>query len=258
MNKIERASTFKMDVILISDARDEKLRQITEVAIVSAGTHVNIIVVESNKEIYYDNVTTIHPAIPFNYNAYLNLGAKAGSSEYILFGNNDLIFIADWSENITAEMEKYGAVSASPLSPISNAENTFVIGSGSVFGYDIMTKFCGWAFVWKRNFFNKAGGLDEDFAFWCADNSAVEQLRKHHEKHILVTSSLVQHMGGTTLKYLDSNLKYEYTVLGVEKFNMKFKVNLWEEAYLKKGRVKLQAPESTLKRLVRSVRNALN
>jgi hypothetical protein len=258
MNKTERASAFKMDLILISDARDEKLRQITEVAIISAGPHVNIIVVESNREIYYDNVITIHPTIPFNYNAYLNVGARAGSSEYILFGNNDLIFMPGWSENIISEMEKYGVVSASPLSPISNAEDTFIIGSGSVFGYDMMTKFCGWAFVWKRDFFDKVQGLDEDFAFWCADNSAVEQLKKHHEKHILVTSSLVQHMGSTTLKHLDSNLRYQYTVLGVEKFNTKFQVNLWEEAYLKKGRAKFQAPESTLKRLVRRVRNSLN
>jgi len=209
MDKIEKGADFKMDVILISDAKDEKLRQITEVAIRSAGTRVNIIVVESNKEIYYDNVTTIHPVIPFNYNAYLNLGARAGASDYILFGNNDLIFISDWSETIISEMEKHGVVSASPLSPISNTESTFKISSGSVFGYEMMTRFCGWAFVWKRDFFNKVQGLDEDFAFWCADNSAIEQLKKHNEQHILVGSSLVQHMGGTTLKHLDSNLKYE-------------------------------------------------
>jgi hypothetical protein len=250
-------SIFKMDAVLVSDARNDRLKQVTEVAIISAGTQVNIIVVESNKEVFYDNVTTIHPVTPFNYNAYLNLGARVGSAEYILFANNDLIFMTGWKDSIISEMEKHGVVSASPYSPLSDGEQNFRVNSESIFGYDVTTKFCGWAFVWKRDFFDKVQGLDEDFGFWCADNSAVEKLKKHNEKHILVTSSLVQHLGRTTMPYLDANLKHAYTISGIEKFNRKFGVNLWEEPYLKNGKAKSLAPESYFKRLATRARHFL-
>lgn len=219
-----------MDVVLVSDAKNVELKRITEVAVASAGDSVNIIVVESNPLVFYKNAFTVHPKIPFNYNQFLNIGASYGVSDFIFFGNNDLLFLREWSKNLVREMEKYNVVSASPMSPYFSKEIS--IGSESLYGYEIIKRFCGWAFVWRRDFFNKVGGLKEDFRFWCSDNIVIEQLRAYNEKHILVPSSLVQHVGGLTTKHLISSVKQSYTIDEVEKFNKMFNTNLWLAPHL--------------------------
>jgi hypothetical protein len=222
-----------LDLVLVSDAKSPDLKNLTDIAIASAGTSINIIVIESNHEVTYPNVKTIHPTIPFNYNAYLNIGANAGYSDYIFFGNNDLIFMENWEVNLIEEMISNKVDSASPISPVFYLPDSPRINTGSLFGYELMTRFCGWAFIWTRELYNKIGKLDEDFIFWCSDNATIEQLKSFNAQHILVTSSLVQHLGNSTLTTLNNHLMYEYTISEVDKFNKKFKRDLWDEPHLK-------------------------
>lgn len=226
-----------IDVILISDARTKKLRELTSRAISSAGENVNIIVVESNKSVRYRYAHVIHPSQPFNYNAYLNLGAQQGHGEYILFANNDVLFDMDWANNIVQAMVQHQVVSASPICPRVAAALDITLHGEVLFGYDLITRFCGWAFMWTRKFYDLAGGLDESFKFWCSDNAAVEQLKKHQQQHMLVPSSLVMHIndGHNTLALLDKKTAMAYTTEEVEKFNRLFHTNLWEAAHLKRN-----------------------
>lgn len=233
-----------MDLVLVSDAKNLNLKRVTEMAIASAGNGVNIIVIESNSKIVYPAVTTIHPGIPFSYNAYLNIGAKQGRSDFIFFGNNDLVFIGDWWRNLKDCMNRCNTVSASPLSPLKNGIIDVKINSGDLYGYKLIDRFCGWAFVLRRSFYEKVGGLNEDFKFWCSDNSVIEQLKSFKEKHVLATSSFVQHLGGFTIRTLDSNRLYDYTISEINRFNAKYKKNLWNEPHLKHLKTKFSNDEN--------------
>lgn len=217
-----------LDAILVSDAKIPELQKITQQAIDSIGPHINVIVIESNKDVIYKFAHTIHPEIPFNYNSYLNLGAKTGNAEYIFFGNNDLIFTKYWDKHLINELHRNNADSASPLCPKSHSRLNLKINSGVYPGHSIFSRFCGWAFLWSRQLYQDFGGLDEDFVFWCSDNAAVEQLIKNRKKHILVTSSVVHHLnlGNNTINLLDKSTVYKYTIGEIEKYNKKFNRNL--------------------------------
>lgn len=204
-----RKRDISMDLVLVSDAKNAALESITRNAIKTAGPYVNIIVIESNKDVTYNPIRTIHPDIPFNYNAYLNIGAKAGSSKYIFFGNNDLIFRKNWEINLVAAFEVNNVKSASPapLSAVFEAKDR----PNLKFGYEVGTTFLGWAFVWTRQLYEQLGGLDERFYFWCSDNTTVEQLLEHNVKHMLVLNSNVDHLGSSTLRLLNDQQQVEYT-----------------------------------------------
>lgn len=236
-NKIMEVQKSCIDIVLVSDAKNKRLREITEHAIKSLGnkaTHT-IIIVESNKSVNYSEAITIHPNVPFNYNKYLNLGAQQGKSDYIFFGNNDLIFGVNWDDELIKSMKSYGVVSASPLCPRVAASSKIEAYSGCFYGYEIITRFCGWAFMWTREFYSKISGLDEGFTFWCSDNIAVEQLIANDQKHLLVTSSIVGHLTSSTLATLEIEVRRNYTTKEIEKFNKRFNRNLWDSPHLKRN-----------------------
>ena len=212
------------DVVLVSDAKNNVLRNLTANAIKSAGNSVNIIVVESNEKVVYENAQVIHAKVPFNYNHYLNIGAHAGNSPFIFFGNNDLIFNADWDTELIETMNKNNADSASPICPYTHSIFDIGINSGIYEGYDNIRRFCGWAFMWRRSLFEEAGGLDESFSFWCSDNCTIEQLINLNKKHILVTSSIVNHLskGHNTIRFSDGETQQKYTFSETEKFIKKY------------------------------------
>ena len=77
-----------LDVIMLSNTANDSIYQMTTETIKSLREsdgldNVNIILLESNKEskYEYDVNTFIKPDIPFNYNAYLNIGAKYTNSK---------------------------------------------------------------------------------------------------------------------------------------------------------------------------------
>ena len=212
------------DVVLVSDARNNLLRNITINAIRSAGGQTNVIVVESNKNVGYEHAKVIYPNVPFNYNRYLNIGANEGNGDYIFFGNNDLIFTAGWATELSNAMNEFQVDSASPVCPYIHSFYDINIHSGVYEGNNLFTRFCGWAFAWRRTLYEQVGGLDESFSFWCSDNCTIEQLIRLEKNHILVTSSIVHHLarGRNTLRFSNAVIKKAYTILETKKFNKLF------------------------------------
>lgn len=223
---------MKMDVVIISDAKNDYLRKLTEQAINTCGNH-NIVIVESNKPVVYRSAQTIHPLEQFNYNLYLNIGAKVGNSEYIFFGNNDLIFHKNWDVEIIDAMKKFNIQSASPICPETHSQlginvtrKIFGINTGRrvIKGYKCRELFCGWAYVWERRLYEEVGGFEKDFIFWCSDDSTIELLKRYKKEHALVTSSVVSHIGKgrNTLNSLEKDTYQKYTRDELHKFKQKY------------------------------------
>lgn len=214
-------ATYSLDVVLVSDANTPALRAMTQQAVDTAGERAAVIVLESNRSVAYRGAATRYPDGPFGYNAYLNAGARAGAGDYIFFGNNDLVFTPGWDEELVGAMRRRGVASASPLCPRSHAPLGLQPHSGERAGHRVFERFCGWAFLWTRALYERAGGLDENFTFWCSDNAAARQLEQLNEGHLLVTSSIVHHLGGgsNTLNGLDAPTTYQYTAAEIGRYN---------------------------------------
>lgn len=214
-----------IDIVILSYAKTPELKKITEDCIDSLisseplGTF-NIIILESHKNIYYSGVKTVHPDMPFNYNAYCNFGAKLGKSEHICFCNNDLIFSKGWA----SELLKFGLPSMSPKCPNNPLQSDF---THLHLGTETSRHISGWCIFLKRSLWDSICGFDEDFEFWCADDSYREQLKFHNINHYLVATSLVTHLGSQTINTMPVDLVNHYTKEQARKYNKKFNKNLF-------------------------------
>ena len=142
----------------------------------------HVYVVESNKEINYDEynglsklfeVKTIYTDVPFGYNAYLNIGRKAGNSPYVALCNSDLLYNKNWASNIVKEMRNNPEIlSATPY-------NSFL--------YD--------AIFQRREIYDIIGDLDEAVKFHYCDNLYAVQILLHGIKHHIIHTSSVEHKG---------------------------------------------------------------
>ncbi len=222
-----------IDVIIISDAKNPQLRSITDRGIYSAIANetkakVNIIVVEGNRNIKYQNATMVYQEGHFGYNKFLNFGASFGTSEYIAFCNNDLIFGKDWASKLIHEMQVNNIDSVSPYSANSQLHHKSGISknTGIFYGHEIKKHFEGWCFVWKRELWNEIK-LDERILFWASDNATAEQLKAAGKTHALVTHAIVDHPdnGGKTLKTVPEKRR-ELTTLECQKFNRLYNKNI--------------------------------
>jgi hypothetical protein len=214
-----------MDVVIISDAKTEALHQMTLNAIATCrqseiDVALNIIVVET-QPVDYEGCTTIHPSERFNYNKYLNIGASHGTAEYIAFCNNDLVFGSHWASRIIQEMTRRGVYSASPICERTAKEYGVKPHNGVIHGLQVRKLFCGWCFVWKRTLFNMIKH-DEDFHFWCADNSTAEMMAARKMRHMLVCNSIVDHIQSATLNTLNEQQQWDVTFEQARKYNKKF------------------------------------
>lgn len=219
---------MEIDIILLSNAKNEKLKNITQEAIKSCnkserGVKFNIVVIEQTKEQYAD-AKTVNVEGEFNYNKFLNLGVSLTKSDYIALCNNDLVFHDNWASNIVNAMKANYLLSASPYCPYSQGR-TFKRGNDIEFGYSNAKHLSGWCIVVDRLIFDIIGKIDEDFPFWFADNAYSEQLKKHNVKHALVRNSIVTHLGSKTLKTNDDETKHSLTMAWAKKFIEKYPNN---------------------------------
>lgn len=221
------------DVVIISNALNESIRKVTQQAVDSCkrganGLNVNCIVIESKKGITYQNAITYNAPTPFNYNAYLNFGATRGTCNYIMFCNNDLVFSNGWLHSLINT--DYPIVS--PISPRDIRQRGI---NENVSGYTCGKHLSGWAFMMTRELWSKIGGLDEDFDFWYADNSLIEQLRNLNLPPMLVPSSVVNHLGSMTLNKMVEKEKSNLMWSKLDLFNTKYNQNLFIDhpSYLK-------------------------
>jgi len=209
-----------LSIVIISDAKDVYHLELTKSAINSIiknsdpNIKKEIIIVENNKDVKYENTITIYQEGEFNYNKYLNFGTSHSSGEYIAFCNNDLWFHKYWDQKLLETMKRKKIGSASPLS-------TFKCGHASIYaktdgvrpGYSIGQQFLGWCFVLHRGVYDKIKGLDETYTFWRSDQAVIDQLIKNNIRHYIICSSVVDHVnnGNNTLKTLGNKTKEEFT-----------------------------------------------
>lgn len=186
-----------MDVVFLSRASTPVLKQMTAAAIQScvlgAGPEgvVNVIVMEQIAGVSYPGTLTIHAPEEFAYNRFANLAAKEGTADWIMVANNDLVFEHGW----LAPLLNAGNDVVSPINPRSRWQRNFRANSR---GWQIGVHFSGWCFAIKRALWEKIGGFDEDFAFWCADDAVVMQVRLAGVLPMIVPTSRVKHLVSVT------------------------------------------------------------
>ncbi|WP_207390822.1 glycosyltransferase family 2 protein [Phytopseudomonas dryadis] len=199
------------DVVILSFAKDEALRQVTDHCLNTlvasedpSRIQFRIVVLESNpKADPYPQagVETIFPAPPFNYHGYMNRGIKMGNAPFVAICNNDLEFHPGWASALVDEFEKDSELqSASPLCSRHHPGCGFSANSGSYSGYRVLREVAGWCLVFRRDMLKVTGMLDERFYFWYADDDYARTLQQHGLKHALVTASIVNHLESRTLK----------------------------------------------------------
>lgn len=225
-----------IDLIIISHAKNEHLRQITQRGIYTAignehTVKVNPIVIEGNLDVVYDGAKTYYQSGEFNYNRFLNYGASLGDSEYICFANNDLVYGEDWAKYLINALrpsfDNQGCDSVSPYSHISQITHKTWIkpDTGIQYGLTVKHEFEGWCFVWRRSLWNEIK-LDERVKFWCSDDATVEQLKAAGKTHALVTYAFVEHPhnGGYTLNTMPN--RAELTTEQAKIFNRIYDKNI--------------------------------
>lgn len=217
-----------IDVIILSNAKTEKLKQLTQQAIDSCrdsdiNSWFNIIVIEQAKHTYANCFTMFYNA-PFNYNGFMNYGISITKNEYIALCNNDLIFEKDWAKNIIEAMKAHDLLSASPRCPVLPNQKKFA-KPGVYEGYNNAQHLSGWCIVINRKLFDIIGKLDDEFPFWFADNVYGEQLKKHGVKHALVSNSIVTHLQSQTLNTMPPDLHKQLTSEQISRFLEKYPDN---------------------------------
>jgi hypothetical protein len=210
-----------VDVVMMSNGKDRKLAQMTQDAIDTciAGANslpVHIIVIEQADNVVYRHAVTVPQTTgePFSYNKRANFGARLGTADWIVFANNDLVFHDGWLHALLAA--KHPVVS--PFNPGDTRHDMLTENES---GYVNGRHFCGWCFMMSRETWSRIGGLDPDFAFWCADDAVVEQLRAIDVAPMVVHDAVVEHLRSKTLDTTydpDSDLTWG----GIERFVEKY------------------------------------
>lgn len=233
----------EVDIIILSYAQTEELRHVTLNCIKSliasesqATIKFHIIVIESEKKLapyQYPFSTTIYSDRDFGYNRYMNIGIEMTDSSFICICNNDLIFHPSWASEMLKPFKKYqNVVSASPFSPLHHSNMGFEINTGFKAGYRIRYEVAGWCLFFRRSMIKLTGKLDENYRFWCADNDYANTLHSLKLTHILVTSSVVDHLESKTLLNQTTDRQYELTEGEVAYFDKKWKHRLGRDWYL--------------------------
>lgn len=223
-----------IDVVILSFARDEGLRQVTEHCLDTlvasedpARIRFRIVVLESNHSANpytQAGVQTVFPAPPFNYHGYMNQGIRMGEAPVVAICNNDLAFHPGWASALLEAFRKDGALqSASPLCSLHHPGCGFMRASGDYPGYRVLREVAGWCLVFRREMLQVTGMLDERFYFWYADDDYARTLQRHGLKHALVTASVVDHLESQTLKSHSSVKRVLLTRRAKYRFEAKWK-----------------------------------
>lgn len=213
---------MKVDIIFLSNAKSDELKAITQQSIDTClasekDIEFNIIVIEQQAGVTYNNCSMYFDDSEFNYNRFMNKGILLGDSKYICLCNNDLIFKENWCSILIAAMQKNKLLSACPICPHVQPKR-MSLTQEVYFGYKNSQHVSGWCIMIDRDILKVIGKLDEEFPFWFADNIYAEQLKRHGIKHGVVRKSVVEHIGSKTLNTLESKEKDNITRDLIESF----------------------------------------
>ncbi|MBB6325852.1 GT2 family glycosyltransferase [Algoriphagus iocasae] len=200
----------EIDIIILSNARTQELREITCQAIESLLASEDPDKIRFLIQVYesadthsyvYPYCNTKFPKRPFNYNRFMNMGIRSGKAPFICLCNNDLLFQPNWASNLLKAFECFPDMnSASPYCPMNHEERGVQANSGVHWGYEVRKHIAGWCLFFKRSMLERTGLLDERFKFWYADNDYAKTLQAKQVLHGLVTDSHVYHLESQTLK----------------------------------------------------------
>lgn len=215
-------NTTKVDIIILSYAKTDKLKDITlqgiETLFASENPEeieFNVLVIESNKSLkpyQYPGTTTIYPNAKFGFHKYFNIGLKQTHNRYVCLCNNDLIFHKGWATEIVKAMDNDPAMlSAVPYCPNFHKKEGFPENAPPLEGYfGVLT---GWCIFVKREIFDIIGPLDENFVFWYCDYDYSNTLEKYKVKSCLISTAVVTHLGSESLSVVDSKEHKKLTQL---------------------------------------------
>ncbi|MBC8495159.1 hypothetical protein H8D36_03330 [archaeon] len=214
-----------IDLVIVSDARDARLNQLTDTCLWSAHNSGRKIVIES-QDIVFEGITTVPQPKPFNYNKCLNLGFKYTEND-ICFANNDVDFTAcDW-EKVEELLETYPSLCVAE----NNAHHGFM--ADKVYhGYKIGYHLTGWCIFLKRWVFEKIGGFNTDVDMWFSDDIYAEQLQKAGIKHHIYMGTIIEHNASSTLGQKDNEF-YESELVKFLKAKQKLWCNFNEDVAVK-------------------------
>lgn len=216
-------SNAVIDIVILSNSVSSRFKAMTQQAIDTAfatadGLPINVIVIEQKTGVTYHKATTHHETSEFNYNKFANIGARMGSAKRIMISNNDVIFKKGWlAELLLRDLELMSTHCPNDIRQrgITKDEQ----------GDQVGRHFSGWNFVISRDLWSRIGGYDEDFGFYCADNSVLEQCRELGVLPTIIHNSYVQHLGSQTLRTVSK--KDDLTWKYVHLFNEKYKKELF-------------------------------
>lgn len=235
----------EIDIIILSFAQTEELKQVTVNCLSSlmasedpGQIQFNIIIVESEQDMkpfQYEYGTTVYPDSPFGYNRYMNIGIQMTSARYICLCNNDLIFHPQWATEILKPFQKYWDLhSASPMCTIHHTKLGMEPNIGLLPGYRERVEVSGWCLFFKRSILRKLGHFDENFMFRHASHDYTHLLSSLGLNHLLVTSSLVDHLDHTTLNKQEperwDELMYQQDIYYEKKWGYRLG-RKWEPVY---------------------------
>jgi len=210
-NQEKMNNLTEIDIIILSYAHTPALWQMTKSCLISlmqsedhSSIKFNVVVIESHhkmKPYQYPATLTIYPEEPFGYHRYMNIGINATRSPYVCICNNDLIFHRNWASEILKQMGQYAdLVSASPMSSNYHPNLGISLAAEAIFGYRVGYEIAGWCLFYKRAIVKLIGILDENYEFSGADYDYSYTLWVCNLKHALITSSVVDHVTGQTVK----------------------------------------------------------
>lgn len=207
-----------MDVVIVSYAKNKNCWDLTHKCIdslLSSEDEIkfNVFVVESQNDVdwgsEFKNTKNIRPNPPYGYHKFLNWGRKKGVSDWVALCNNDLIFHKKWATRIIqAHLYNPSYLSFSPICPKTQPMYGIYPNTGVIKGYDIRKHVSGWCIVQRREIYEKIGNLDETFTHWYCDDDYAATLKFLGLKHLLVTTSIVEHhsdvIGKTTREIVEN------------------------------------------------------
>ena len=213
---------MKVDIVILSNAKNDQLKSLTQQAIdtcIAADPEIefNIIVIEQQLGVIYNNCAVVYDQREFNYNRGMNKGIALGTAPYVCICNNDLVFFKEWASVLITAMKEHNLLSACPICP-NVQPYRLPLTEDIYFGYRNSHEVSGWCIMMNRDIFKIIGKLDEGYPFWFADNVYAEQLKKHQINHACVTRSVVQHLVSKTLSTLHKEEKDHLTIGLKERF----------------------------------------
>lgn len=208
------------DVVILSNAKDESYREMTQEAVDSCiraanGLRVNVIVVEQDRSAEYKNCSAHYLTSAFNYNRFANFGANQGGAPNIVIANNDLIFEDGWLHNLLAADHPL----VSPKCPAALKQRDV---TENEIGDENGKHLSGWCFLIKRKLWEEIGGFDTDVSFWYSDDVTIEQCRAKGVLPMIVPGAVVRHKGSQTLITSPKETFDDFTWGQTDIFNRKY------------------------------------